>query len=164
MDFTELDQNFGTEDRAREFLERTLWPNGAVCPHCGSLGKAYKLTPKPGKRSHVRPGVWKCKICRKQFSVKVGTIFEKSHLPLRKWLIAIRMLNTNAKRMNAGQLHRALGITYKTAWSLTQRIQRASALNRVARGDPLPRPEDSEGEIDLAWLSSLALYMIREAT
>ena len=126
MDFADLDRNLGSEDRAREFLERTLWPNGAVCPHCGSIGKAYKLTPKPGKGSHVRHGVWKCKNCRKQFSVRIGTIFERSHVPLQKWLIAIRLMNAAKEGMSASRLHRALGITYKTAWSLIQRLRRST--------------------------------------
>src|SRR5215472_15703556 len=97
MNLVELAQNFSTEDQARSFLEKTLWPDGPICPHCGLIGEAYKLTAKPGSKRPVRPGVWKCKDCRKQFTVKVGTIFEDSHIPLHKWLMAIHLMNAGMK-------------------------------------------------------------------
>ena len=145
MDFGELDQNFGSEDRAREFLEKTLWPKGAVCPHCGSIGKAYRLTPKPGKGSHVRAGVWKCKSCRKQFSVKIGTIFERSHVPLQKWLIAIRLMDAGKEDLSASRLHRMLGITHKTAWSLIQRIRRSAAFGLAPGPEACQAPGTPDG-------------------
>ena len=77
-----------SKDEARELIEQILWPNGAICPHCES-NEAYKITPKSG--SKTRPGLYKCKSCRKQFTVTVGTIFEGSHIPLNKWLMAIYM-------------------------------------------------------------------------
>jgi transposase-like protein len=123
MNLIELAKQFSTEESGREFLEKTLWPDGPVCPHCGLVGEAYRLAPKPGKKTHVRPGVWKCKDCRKQFTVKVGTIFEDSHIPLHKWLMAMHLMNASKKGMSSHQLHRMLGITYKSAWFMTHRIR-----------------------------------------
>jgi len=125
MNLSQIAEKFGTEEQAREFLEEVLWPDGAVCPHCGVLGESYRLTPKEGGKSHVRPGVWKCGGCRKQFTVRVGTIFEDSHIPLHKWLQAIHLLCASKKGMSSHQLHRMLGVTYKTAWFMTHRIRYA---------------------------------------
>ena len=112
------------EDAAREYLEQKRWPNGAVCPHCGAIG-AYKLQPKADSKKPVRQGVWKCKSCRKQFTVRVGTIFEDSHIPLYQWLSAIQFLCASKKGMSAHQLHRMLNITYKSAWFMAHRIRYA---------------------------------------
>jgi transposase-like protein len=112
------------EDAAREYLEQKRWPNGVVCPHCKSIG-AYKLQPKADSKRPVRKGVWKCKSCRKQFTVKVGTIFEDSHIPLYQWLSAIQFLCASKKGMSAHQLHRMLDITYKSAWFMAHRIRYA---------------------------------------
>jgi transposase-like protein len=112
------------EDAAREYLEQKRWPNGTVCPHCGAIG-AYKLQGKAGSKRPVRQGVWKCKACRKQFTVKVGTIFEDSHIPLYQWLSAIQFLCASKKGMSAHQLHRMLNITYKSAWFMAHRIRYA---------------------------------------
>ncbi|HLH08941.1 MAG TPA: IS1595 family transposase [Terriglobales bacterium] len=109
-------------DKAREFLERLRWPNGPICPHC-SATKAYKLTAKPGSKKPVRPGVYKCAACEKQFTVTVNTIFEDSHIPLNKWLMAIHLLCASKKGMSAHQLHRMLGVTYKSAWFMAHRIR-----------------------------------------
>ena len=89
---------------------------------CGSV-EAYRLTARPGSKSPVRPGVWKCRACRKQFTVTVGTIFEDSHIPLNKWLHAIHELCASKKGKSAHQLHRTLGVTYKSAWFLAHRIR-----------------------------------------
>jgi transposase-like protein len=112
------------EDAAREYLEQKRWPNGAVCPHCGATG-AYKLQAKADSKRPVRQGVWKCKSCRKQFTVRVGTIFEDSHIPLYQWLSAIQFLCASKKGMSAHQLHRMLNITYKSAWFMAHRIRYA---------------------------------------
>jgi len=112
------------EDAAREYLEQKRWPDGAVCPHCGATG-AYKLQPKANSNRPVRNGVWKCKACRKQFTVTVGTIFEGSHIPLYQWLSAIQFLCASKKGMSAHQLHRMLNITYKSAWFMAHRIRYA---------------------------------------
>lgn len=119
-----LAQQFSDEDSAREFLEHLRWPNGPVCPHCGSV-EAYRLQAKPNSKRPVRKGVLKCKACREQFTVTVGTIFEDSHIPLNKWLMAIHLLCASKKGMSAHQLHRMLEITYKSAWFMAHRIRYA---------------------------------------
>jgi transposase-like protein len=115
---------FTDETKARDFLESKRWPNGAVCPHCG-CAEAYRLTAKPGSKSPVRPGVYKCKACREQFTVRVGTIFEESKIPLCKWLMAIHLMTSSKKGISSHQMGRELGITQKTAWFLCHRIREA---------------------------------------
>jgi transposase-like protein len=114
--------HFHDEAAAFDFLEKTLWPDGTVCPHCGSIGKATRLQ---GKSTRI--GVWKCneKECRKQFTVKVGTVFEHGRLPLHKFLQAVYLLCCSKKGCSSHQLHRVLGITYKSAWFLSHRIREA---------------------------------------
>ncbi|HEY6768583.1 MAG TPA: IS1595 family transposase [Candidatus Sulfotelmatobacter sp.] len=113
---------FQDAEKAREFLEKLRWPDGPVCPHCDGM-KAYKLTPKPNSKKPVRPGVYKCGDCEQQFTVTVNTIFEDSHIPLHKWLLAIHLLCASKKGMSAHQLHRMLPVTYKTAWFMAHRIR-----------------------------------------
>jgi transposase-like protein len=125
MNLNDLAKHYTDEDKARAFVERLRWPDGVVCPHCGLLGEAYRLTAKPESKSGVRPGVWKCKGCRKQFTVRVGTIFEDSHIPLATWLKAIHLLCASKKGMSAHQLHRMLGVTYKSAWFMAHRVRYA---------------------------------------
>jgi transposase-like protein len=120
---------FHSEPAAFEYLEATLWPDGAVCPHCGTIGKATKLQRNgtgEGKRQ-ARIGLWKCneKECRKQFTVKVGTVFEHGRIPLNKMLQAVYLLCCSKKGCSSHQLHRVLGITYKAAWFLSHRIREA---------------------------------------
>jgi len=117
--FTE--SHFQDADKAREYLEMLRWPNGVICPHCGCIGSEhYALKGK----SH-RPGLWKCKDCREQFSVTVGTVFERSKIPLHKWLLAVNLLCASKKGMSSQQIHRMLDVTYKTAWFMTHRIREA---------------------------------------
>lgn len=111
---------FLDEEKAREYLEATRWPNGPVCPHCGRSETIYQLTGKT-----ARPGLWKCGTCRRQFTVTVGTLFERSHIPLHKWLYAAYLLCSSKKGISTHQLHRVLGITYKSAWFMTHRIRAA---------------------------------------
>ncbi|MGQ0506573.1 MAG: IS1595 family transposase [Myxococcaceae bacterium] len=109
-----------TEDGAREHLEAIRWPNGAVCPRCG----ANEATKMKGKS--VRPGVYKCRPCRKPFTVTVGTIFERSHIPLREWLMAFHIVCASKKGVSALQLQRMLGLgSYKSAWFMAHRIRHA---------------------------------------
>jgi transposase-like protein len=125
LNLSSLAKHFSDENSARELLERMRWgTSGAVCPRCGGADP-YKLTPKPGSKSPVRPGVWKCRACRKQFTVTVGTIFEDSHIPISKWLLAIHLLCASKKGMSAHQLHRMLGVTYKSAWFMAHRLRYA---------------------------------------
>jgi transposase-like protein len=117
-------QRYSDEDDARAYLENLRWPEGPFCPHCGSL-EVYRLNAKAGSTKPGRKGLLKCKYCRKQFTVTVGTIFEATHIPMNKWLQAIYLLCTSKKGMSAHQMHRMLGITYKSAWFLCHRIRYA---------------------------------------
>lgn len=109
---------FTDETAARQYLEAIRWPHGPVCPHCGTVDKAYATK---------RPGKYRCasKECRKDFTVKVGTVFESSHIKLHKWLLAAYLLCSSKKGISSNQLARALGVTYKTAWFMTHRIREA---------------------------------------
>ena len=111
---------FNDDDAAREHLAAIRWPNGPVCPHCGGTERNSELKGK----AH-RPGVFKCYDCRKQFSVTVGTIFERSKIPLSTWFKAVYLLCSSKKGISSHQLHRMLGVTYKTAWFMTHRIREA---------------------------------------
>lgn len=120
---------FHDEAAAFEHVEGMLWADGPVCPHCGVVDSAYRLTGVRTKPSAKNPegkerhGLWKCRECRKQFTVRKGTIFEESHLPLTLWLQAIHLMVSSKKGISSHQLHRVLGITYKSAWFLTHRIR-----------------------------------------
>src|ERR1700736_2178801 len=109
-------------EKARQHLERLLWPDGPFCPHCGNADER-RITKLNGKST--RPGVYKCNECEKPFSVTVGTVFESSHIPLNKWLYAVHVLNSGKKGTSAHQLHRELGISYKSAWFMCHRIREA---------------------------------------
>lgn len=112
---------FQDPEKAREYLEAQVWPEGPVCPHCGSISHDhYRL-----KGKAQRPGLWKCKDCREQFTVTVGSVFERSKIPLNKWLMAVHLLCSSKKGMSSHQLHRTIGVTYKTAWFMTHRIREA---------------------------------------
>lgn len=124
MDFQPDNKIFHDAEAARAFLEATRWPNGPVCPHCGVEGDATKLEPK-GKKTKARPGTYQCNSCRQQFTVTVGTLFERSKIPLHKWLYASWLLCSSKKGISSHQLHRMLGVTYKTAWFMTHRIREA---------------------------------------
>jgi transposase-like protein len=120
----QIAERFSTEEAARKYLEARLWPEGPVCPHCGGC-EAYVLTPKPTSTKPGRKGLYKCKYCRKQFTVTVGTIFEDSHIPLNKWLIAIYLMCSSKKGISAHQLHRMLNLSYKAAWFMCHRVRYA---------------------------------------
>ncbi len=116
-----------TEEQAREYLESVLWPDGPVCPHCQSKN-GVRLNGKA-----TRPGLCKCRDCRKQFTVTMGTIFEDSHIPLRKWLLAFHLMCSSKKGISAKQLQRNLGLkSYQSAWHLSHRIRLAMNRNGVA--------------------------------
>ena len=114
------DPIFTDKDAAREYLEHQRWPEGAYCAHCGGTEKVRKLEGK----SH-RPGLYQCGDCRQQFTVTVGTVFERSKVPLNKWLLATFLMAQSKKGMSAHQLHRSIGVTYKTAWFMFHRIREA---------------------------------------
>src|SRR3954464_11888230 len=126
LGFGVYDQRFQDPFAAADYLESIRWPNGPVCPHCGVEDeKHYRLKNATRK-------LWKCRACRKQFTVTVGTIFEGSHVGLHKWLLAFYLLCSSKKGISSHQLHRALGVTYKTAWFMTHRIREAMRAGSLA--------------------------------
>lgn len=132
-----LPKIYSDENEARKHLEALQWPDGVTCPHCGNVDQA-RIKPLQGKST--RPGVYKCNECRKPFSVTVGTVFERSHIPLHKWLYATHLMTSSKKGISAHQLHRTLKVTYKSAWFMAHRIREAMADN--VRG-----PMGGEGQI-----------------
>src|SRR5580700_4007631 len=122
------DPVYHDEDAAREFLETNRWPDFVFCPLCGSPDKISKL----GGES-MGPGWWYCGSCQDKFTVRVGTVMERSHIPLHKWLLAFRLMASSKKGVSAHQLHRTLGITYKSAWFMAHRIREA-----MTDTDPTP--------------------------
>ena len=132
MNFAELAPYFADETKAIELVESLIWPDGPVCPHCGSLDRQYTLKPKGGTKTSARPGLRKCGECRKQYTVKIGTIFEDSKIPLSKWLIAIYMMCSSKKGISANQISRSLGISYKSAWHLCHRVRLAMTKEPLA--------------------------------
>ena len=117
-----LNPIFTDVDKAREHLEALRWPDGPYCPHCG---EAENVTRMEGE-SH-RPGLHQCNACRQAFTVTVGTLFERSHIPLNKWMLAFHLVAASKKAMSAHQMHRQLDVTYKTAWFMMHRIREAMA-------------------------------------
>jgi transposase-like protein len=127
---------FTDESAAREAMEAVLWPHGPRCPRCGSLDRIGRVSGKS-----ARPGLYYCGECKRQFTVTVGTIFERSKVPLAKWWLAVHLMASSKKGMSAHQLHRMLGVTYPTAWFIEHRIRAA-----MANGNLLP-PIGGEGKI-----------------
>jgi transposase-like protein len=125
MNLTDLAKNFSTEEAAIKFLESKLWPDGPVCPKCGLIGEAYEMHSKAESENKMRPGLWKCSGCRKTFRVTMNTIFEDSHIPLHKWMMAIHLMCASKKGISAHQLHRMLGLGYRAAWFMAHRIRYA---------------------------------------
>ena len=119
---------FTNEDAAREALEAVRWPNGPVCPHCGSTDDDVARV----EGTKHRPGLFYCNGCKGQFTVKVGTVFEHARLPLFKALQAVYLMTSSKKGISAHQLHRVLEVTYKTAWFLAHRIREAMRSGELA--------------------------------
>jgi transposase-like protein len=111
---------FQDEAAAYAWVEARLWPDGPVCPHCGGVDRISKMR---GKSTRI--GAYKCYQCRKPFTVKIGTVFEDSHVPMRFWLQALFLMCSSKKGISSNQLHRTLGVTLKTAWFMTHRIREA---------------------------------------
>jgi transposase-like protein len=133
------DPRFHDVTAAREWLEKQRWPNGPVCPHCGNVDQD-KITGLKGK-AH-RPGLYQCAECREQFTVTVGSVMERSKIPLNKWVLAMHLMGSSKKGMSAHQLHRMLGITYQSAWFLAHRIREAMRVE----GGSVP-PIGGEGKV-----------------
>ena len=117
---------FNDADKARQHLETLRWANGRFCPHCG---EAERTSPTESK-NHA-PGLYYCNSCKKTFTVLVGSIFERSHIPLNKWLLAFHLMSASKKGISAHQLHRMLGITYKSAWFMAHRLREAMRVLNV---------------------------------
>lgn len=121
---------FHCEEAAFTWLEETLWPQGPVCPHCGGMGRISKIKANPAKR--IRLGLHKCGDCKKQFTVKVGTVFEHARIPLNKMLQAVHLMCSSEKGISAHQLHRILEVQYRSAWFLAHRIREAMRSGKLA--------------------------------
>lgn len=128
-----LPKIYTDEIAARRHLEKLLWPQGPVCPHCGVVDEATLL-----KGNSTRPGVYKCRGCERPFSVTVGTVFERSKIKLNDWVYAVDLYTASKKGFSAHQLHRTLKVTYKTAWFMAHRI-------REAMRDIAPTPMGGKG-------------------
>jgi transposase-like protein len=131
MDLADLAAIVSDEAKAFELVERIRWPDGPYCPHCGAVDRIYVLGGVKDKRGRVRHGLRKCGHCRKQFTVRVGSIFEDSPIPLGKWLLAIHLMCSSKKGISSNQLKRELGISYQSAWFLTHRIRLAMTVDSL---------------------------------
>ena len=139
--------HFHNEAKAFAYVEARVWPNGPTCPHCGGVEKLGRL-----KGKTTRPGLWKCYQCRKPFTVRMGTLFESSHVPLHIWLQAMYLIAGSKKGISSNQLHRTLGVTLKTAWFLSHRIREA-----MREGDLTPFGEGGGAvEVDETYIGRKA--------
>lgn len=154
MDNITLSKLLADEDKARELLEKQRWNGNPICPHCDAE-QAYKITPKEG--SKTRKGVYKCRVCRKQFTVTVGTIFEGSRIPISKWLLAIHRICSSKKGISALQLSRELDLTYKSAWFMAHRIRYAMSQ------EPLNSKLSGTVEVDETYIGGKAKNMHKDA-
>ncbi len=125
MSLKEFAPLFADEAKAIEYIERLMWPDGVVCPHCETKDRAYRLQGVKDKKGRERLGLWKCGACRKQFTVRHNSIFAESHIPLRHWLYAIHQMCASKKGVSAAQLQRDLDLSYKSAWFLCHRVREA---------------------------------------
>jgi len=134
------DPIFRDEAKAREYFEQIRWPNGVTCPHCGNANgeRIYPIAENRAKK--VRAGLRECQDCHGQFTVQTKSVMESSHVPLTKWALAYRFMASSKKGMSAHQLHRSIGVTYKTAWFMWHRIREAM------REDVLP-PMGGPGKV-----------------
>jgi transposase-like protein len=144
------------DEEARKFLVALRWPNGPVCPHCGVVGHAYQ-TKRLGKTGKVPAfGTFRCaeKECRKDFSVTTGTVMERSHIPLHKWMQGFYLMTASKKGVSSHQLHRTLGITYKAAWFMAHRIREAMKVGGLGpvggEGKEVEMDETYFGNVDKA--------------
>ena len=141
MSFSLAHPVFNNADKAREHLEAQRWPDGPVCPHCSATSenvKAIKGARSRPSKAHPegveRKGLYQCNKCRKQFTVTVGTVFERSKIPLNKWLAATFLMTSSKKGVSAHQIHRTIGVTYKSAWFMMHRIREAMGETTESNG------------------------------
>jgi len=133
-------EHLQNEEAAYKWVEDKIWTDGPQCPHCFEKKRVSKMQGKA-----TRFGLYKCYACRKQFRVTVGTIFEKSHVPLYLWLQAFYLIAGSKKGISANQLHRTLGVTLKTAWFMGHRIREAMRIGSLM---PPMGGESSTVEVD----------------
>jgi transposase-like protein len=136
-------RHFHDEAAAFDYVEKRVWPNGPVCPHCGGVERISKMQGKS-----TRQGLYKCYQCRKPFTVRMGTIFESSHVPLHIWLQAMYLIAGSKKGISSNQLHRTLGVTLKTAWFMSHRIREAMRSGDLA-------PMTGVVEVDETYIGNL---------
>lgn len=147
--------HFHDEDAAFAYVEVRLWPNGPTCPHCGGMERISKMQGKS-----TRKGLYKCYQCRKPFTVRMGTLFESSHVPLHLWLQAMYLIAGSKKGISSNQLHRTLGVTLKTAWFLSHRIREA-----MRSGDLLPMGgEGGIVEVDETYIGTRKGVEVRQGS
>jgi len=147
-----LNPIFTDPEAAREHLEALRWEKGRVCPHCGEC----ENTSPTASKNH-KPGMYYCNSCEKTFTVTVGTLFERSHVPLNKWLLSFHLMASSKKGISAHQLHRTLGVTYKTAWFMAHRIREA-----MRPSDLAPFGEGGGGvEVDETFIGKQAGKVVR---
>lgn len=135
LNLASLAAEYSDESAARLKFEEMRWGkscNDVVCPHCGVLGLDNSYRVKVGPGSSTRPGLWRCRSCKGQFTVTKGTVFEDSHVPLTKWLLALYLLAASKKGMSAHQIHRMLGVKYQTAWFMMHRLRYAMSVDPMA--------------------------------
>jgi transposase-like protein len=135
LNLTSLAREYSDEGAARLKFETMRWGKGCknvTCPHCGVVGleNSYRIKVMPG--SSTRPGLWRCRACKGQFTVTKGTVFEDSHVPLTKWLLALYLLASSKKGMSAHQIHRMLQVRYQTAWFMMHRLRYAMSVEPMA--------------------------------
>lgn len=133
LNLIDIAREYSDDEKARKLIESMRWANGRVCPHrdCGS-SRTTELVAREGSKHPVPAGTYKCKDCRKKFTVRVGTIFEDSHIGLGKWLMVIFLMCSSKKSMSANQIHRMIGVTYKSAWYMCHRIRHGMTVNAKA--------------------------------
>lgn len=135
LNLTRLAREYSDETAARAKFEEMRWGkdcHDVTCPHCGIVGLEDCYRVKVGPGSSTRPGLWRCRACKGQFTVTKGTVFEDSHVPLTKWLLALYLLASSKKGMSAHQIHRMLGVKYQTAWFMMHRLRYAMGAGPLA--------------------------------
>jgi transposase-like protein len=135
LNLASLAREYSNEDAARVKFEEMRWGKGCVnvtCPKCGVVGQPNSYRVKRGAGSSTRDGLWRCRSCKQQFTVTKGTVFEDTHVPLSKWLLALHLLAASKKGMSAHQIHRMLGVRYQTAWFMMHRLRYAMSVEPIA--------------------------------
>jgi transposase-like protein len=149
LNWSELGGHFGDEEKARLLLEMMRWPNGGPsCPICKKTETVYRMQKRAESVKPGRAGLLRCRACKKQFTVTTGTVFEDSHIPMTKWLQAIYLLCSSKKGISAHQLHRMLGVTYKSAWFMAHRLRYAMSVEPMV-SKLAPRSDKLSGIVEV---------------